>query len=175
MSDEEHDDRGPSKSQRKREAAALQSLAVSMVDLPDEKLARLPLPDRLHEAIVECRRITSHGALRRQHQYLGRLMRGTEVDPIREALAILEREAEGRTRHFHLLERWRDRLISEGDDALDALLAEHPRLERAPIRRFVRDARREAARELPPRAARALFRHLRDRLPAEPGDEETSS
>jgi ribosome-associated protein len=164
MTDAQDDATPISKSAAKREASALQALAVSMVDLPDDQLARLPLPERLHDAIVECRRITSRGALRRQRQYLGRLMRSAEVGPIREALAELEREAAGRTRHFHTLEHWRDRLIDEGDTALDALLAEYPRLDRAPIRQFVRQARREIEADRPRRAARALFRHLRERL-----------
>ncbi len=170
MSDEEDDAGPPSKSARKRHAEALQRLAVSLVDLPAEQLARLPLPEKLAQAIEQTRRITAHGALRRQHQYLGRLMRGADEAAIREALEAQQRVAAGQTRHFHTLERWRDRLIAEGDPALDALLAEHPQLERAPLRHFIREAQREAAAERPPRAARALFRHLRERLPADDGD-----
>lgn len=166
MTEREDEGGGASKSQRKREAHALQELAVSLVDLPAEQLARLPLPGKLREAVAECRRITSRGALRRQRQYLGRLMRGADADAIREALAALEREAAGRTRHFHELEHWRDRLLAEGDSALDALLAAHPRLQRAPIRSFLEKARREAEAGHPPRAARALFRHLREHIEA---------
>lgn len=158
------DDFPPSKSQRKRHAEALQALAVSLVDLPDAQLARIPLPERLRDAIVETRRISSHGALRRQHQYLGRLMRQADEAPIREALDQLAREAAGRTRQFHAVEQWRDRLVAEGDAALDDLLAAHPSLERAPLRHFIRQARLEADRDGPKRAARALFRHLRERL-----------
>ncbi|MEO0423411.1 MAG: ribosome biogenesis factor YjgA [Pseudomonadota bacterium] len=165
MEDLEHDD-GPSKSQRKRDAQALQALAVSLVELSDEQLARIPLPEKLHDAIVETRRITSHGALRRQHQYLGKLMRRAEHEPIREALAQLEREAAGQTQHFHTLERWRDRLLAEGDAAIDELLASFPQLERPPLRHFVRRARQEREANRPPRSARALFRHLRERIEA---------
>ncbi len=165
MEDLEHDD-GPSKSQRKRDAQELQALAVSLVDLPDEQLARIPMPEKLMDAIRETRRITSHGALRRQRQYLGKLMRRADPEPIREALAQLEREAAGQTQHFHALERWRDRLIAEGDAAIDELLAAHPQLERAPLRHFVRQARQERDAQRPPRAARSLFRHLRERIEA---------
>ncbi|MEO0973093.1 MAG: ribosome biogenesis factor YjgA [Pseudomonadota bacterium] len=172
MEDLEHDDDAviPSKSQRKREAQALQDLAVSMVDLADEQLERIPLPEKLRDAIRETRRITSHGALRRQRQYLGKLMRQAEQEPIREAMAQLAREAAGQTRHFHDLEVWRDRLLSEGDAGLDALLSAHPHLERAPLRHLIRQAQRERAAERPARSARALFRHLRDHLAAPDDD-----
>lgn len=163
--DRDADDSTPSKSQRKREAQELQALAVSLVDLPDAQLQRIPLPERLRDAIVETRRITAHGALRRQHQYLGRLMRQADAAPVRDAIAALERESAGQTRHFHALEHWRDRLIDEGDGALDDLLAAHPTLQRAPLRHLIRQAQREVATDAPKRAARSLFRHLREHVP----------
>ena len=78
-----------SKSQRKKEVHALQDLGVELVALSDERLAALELPERLRDAVLEARRITAREARRRQLQYIGKLMRQVDAEPIRAALAAL--------------------------------------------------------------------------------------
>jgi len=78
----------PSKSQRKRDAHALQALGVQLVALPPARLARLALPDALYEAVVAAQGMRSHGARARQMQYIGKLMR--QLDP-----AVLRTVREG--------------------------------------------------------------------------------
>ncbi|MEO7775284.1 MAG: ribosome biogenesis factor YjgA [Steroidobacteraceae bacterium] len=80
---------GPSKSARKREALARQKLGARLTKLKNAELATLDLPELLMEALVEARRISAHGALARQHQYVGRLMREIDVDALEKALARL--------------------------------------------------------------------------------------
>ena len=87
--DEDWQELPPSKSARKREAHALQKLGEELVRLRAADLARLPLPETLRDAIEEARRLTSRGALSRQHQYIGRLMRDIDVDALEKALALL--------------------------------------------------------------------------------------
>ena len=60
-----------SKSQRKRDMHALQALGKTLIELPQEQLAKMDLPEPLREALIEARRISAHGALRRQLQYVG--------------------------------------------------------------------------------------------------------
>jgi ribosome-associated protein len=163
------DDEGPSKSQRKRDAKELQRLGVELVALPDDELGALPLGESLLDAILLARRITSHGALLRQHQFIGKLMRKHDVEAIRAALAARELEKVELARSFHRLELWRDRLIEEGESALAALVALHPALDAGALRALASSARGERAASLPPRAARELFRVLRAALPAGPG------
>jgi ribosome-associated protein len=154
----------PSKSQRKRDAHALQELAVSLVDLADSELARIPMPDELRDAVLETRRMTARGALARQRQYLGRLMREIDPDPIRDALDEIHARGHAHVARFHRLERWRDRLLDEGDTALEELLAEHPQLDAQYLRSLVREGARERRLGHSPRASRALFRYLREQL-----------
>ena len=157
----------PSKTQLKRESEALQDLGVELLELPPERLARLDLPPNLWEAVRIGQEITSHGALRRQRKYIGKLLRGMEVGPIRAGLAMLKGEGAEVARRQHLLERWRDRMLDEGDAAVNEFVADHPQSDRQKLRQLVRDAQRERDEERPPRSARLLFRHLRELLGAE--------
>lgn len=149
----------PSRSQVKREAEALQVLGEELISLPEKQLASLPLPSILRDAIKQARRITSHGALKRQRQYIGRLMRELDAAPIRAKLDQLRGTDKAAKARFHQNERWRDRLIAEGDAALAEFLVQYPRADRQHLRRLMRDAAGDAACR-PPRHARELFRYI---------------
>lgn len=146
----------------KRKAEALQELGEELIGLKPELLERFDLPDPLREAILAAQRINSHGALRRQRQYVGKLMRKVEAAPIRERLLAIRGEDAMTRARLHRAERWRDRLIAEGDAALTELLAEAPQADRVRLRTLTRDAQRERANDAAPRAQRELFRRLRE-------------
>ncbi|MET0292890.1 MAG: ribosome biogenesis factor YjgA [Steroidobacteraceae bacterium] len=96
--DDDWQDLPPSKSSRKRDAHALQKMGEELVRLRAAELDQLPLPETLRDAIDEARRLTSRGALSRQHQYIGKLMRDIDIEPIREALAHLTEDRNARAR-----------------------------------------------------------------------------
>jgi ribosome-associated protein len=149
----------PSKSQRKREMAALQDLGVALVRLSAEQLARIDLPENLRDAIAAARRITVHEGRRRQLQYVGRLMRGVDPEPIARALAAATGDSRATVELMHRCERWRDRLIDD-DAALTELLRDHPGIDTQPLRATIRAARRERAAGGAPKHARELYRRL---------------
>lgn len=152
----------PSKSQRKREAQALTALGRRVAELPAGDYATLPLNGMLREALDEVRGMRSHGARKRQQQYIGKLLRhGDDAERLEAALAAIENRGREDAARQHRIERWRERLLAEGDSALSELLTEYPQADRNHLRRLLRTARREADAEKPPRAARELFRALR--------------
>ena len=155
------DDR-PSRSQLKREAEALQDIGRALVELPQAKLDRIELPDKLREAIDLARRITAHGGKRRQMQYIGKLMRGLDAEPIRARLEAMQQADRRAAQRFHLLEELRDKLIAEGDEALGDLLDRYPHADRQHLRQLIRQAQQERDRNKPPASARSLFRYLRE-------------
>jgi ribosome-associated protein len=159
-----HDYDGPSRSQQRREALEVFDLACALVELPDARLAQLPLSDELRALVVESRRITSHIARKRQLQFLAKQMRRREdeLPPIRARLEH-DRGTERRaSAELHRLERERDALVAGGDDAIADLVARHPGIDRQQVRQLVRRAQTEAAAGKPPAASRALFRLLRE-------------
>jgi len=161
--DTEHPDSEEiSKSQRKRDMHALQDLGRQLVELPREQFEKITLEEGLHDAILEARRIHQHGARKRQLQYIGKLMRGLDAEPIREQLDTLLGHSKRAAQTLHHLERWRDRLLAEGDVALTELLDEHPQADRQYLRQLLRNAQRENHAGKPPKSARALFRYLRE-------------
>lgn len=157
---------GPSKSQRKRESHALQDLGVELVNLSKDALARVPMSEKLDQAVRDCRKITAHEGRRRQMQYVGKVMRSldeSEVEAIQRALDVIKGVSKAETAKLHALERWRDRLIAK-DEALTELLAQHPEVDGQHLRTLIRNARREQAAQKPPKAFRELFQALKDLL-----------
>jgi ribosome-associated protein len=153
----------PSKSALKRQMTALQKLGEALVELSDKELARIPIDDdQLIRVIREARAINSRSARRRHLQYLGKLMRSVDPEPLQRALDELHQERRGGADAFQHLEQWRDRLLAEGDAALEDLLSDFPGAERQQLRQLIRQHQREAAAGKPPAASRKLFRYLRD-------------
>lgn len=158
----ENDNQIKSKSQRKREMTALQDLGDKLVKMPDAVLARIELPDVLRDAVDQARKIKAREGLRRQMQYIGRLMREVDAEAVRRSVEAVELRHRGDVRAFHDLERWRERLIEEGDPAVDAFVSHYPDADRQRLRQLTRSARREQGVEGASRSARLLFRYLRD-------------
>lgn len=171
MIDDDTNPEAKSKSQLKREANALQELGEALVKLNASQFNAITLPEHLRAAVVAARAITEHGAHKRQLQYIGKLMRDVDPTPIQQALDAFNNRSQQATTQFHQLERWRDRLLNEGDPALSEFLTEHPGADSQQIRQLLRNAAREAKANKPPAAARALFRYLREVSSTE-GEEE---
>ena len=171
----------PSRSQQRRDALDVLALAGQLATLEPGRLAKLPVPERLLPHIAEARRITSHIARKRQLAFLAKQMRREDdeaLDAIRDALDAGGEAAKQETALLHRAERWRERLVEEGDDALAELLAEFPQADRQLLRQLARNAVEERRRSKPPKAYRELFREVRDLLLASTegsglGDDET--
>lgn len=151
-----------SKSQRRRDALELKSLARDLIAMSHSRLARVPLDAELRAAIDEARHIRSNVARKRQLQYVAKLLRRSDATPIIEAIEALEFDTRQLTARQHRAEAWRDHLIRDGDPAVSELLLHRPGADTQAIRQCIRKARSEAARDKPPAAARVLFRLLRD-------------
>src|SRR5262245_17789036 len=155
------DDGFVSKTKRKQEMTALQSLGVKLVALPESQIEEMPMDDALREAVLEAKRIKSHEAKRRQMQYIGRLMRDVDPAPLRERLeAITGHSAQAAAQHRRL-EGWRERLLAD-DEALTAFAAEFPSADLQAVRTLIRNARKEQKEAKPPRAYRELFRLIKE-------------
>jgi ribosome-associated protein len=159
----------PSKTRRKRESEALQSVGEALIDLPPEALAEAPIPDKLREAVELARRLTKHGALRRQRQYIGKLMREIETDALDDFLAQRAELARAERRRFHALERWRDRILADGEPAVEEC-ARALGVDEAELRRLAAMARGPADDTQRRRAGRALFRYLNGVRPPDRND-----
>lgn len=156
------DDNIVSKSQIKREMHELREIGVRLQMLKPSQLEKLPLNERLRAALEEGRRIKSFNAQKRHLNFVGKLMRAQDVKLIREYLQRLDNQTEASARHFHLLERWRKQLLTEGDAALTKYLNENPQADHQHIRQLVRNTLKEQQENKPPIQHRKLFRYLRD-------------
>lgn len=162
---EEFDD-APSKSQRKRDADRMQAIGEKIIALPEARFTQLPLPDRLRTAVETARKLTQRGALRRQRQYIGRLMRELDTAELEEALQSLDQQDAGENALFHAAESWRERLINEGSSALEAFFDNYPEADRQRLRQLVEASRKELAAGNSPRQRRLLFKEIRRVLEA---------
>lgn len=152
----------PSKSQLKRDAHAMQQLGTRLVDLPESVWSTLKLPDALIAALREARGLNARGGRKRQLQFIGKLMREIDPEPIRNYFEQEQLRTRKLAQTHHHLEAWRDRLIEEGDPAIETFLEQHKQADRQHLRQLVRQAKKELSQNKPPKSGRALFRYIRD-------------
>lgn len=155
----------PSKSQMKRDMTSLQVLGRELAALSKDRLLQLGLPERLHEALLAYRTITAHEGARRQMQFIGRLMRDVDPEPLREALDRFNGASRAEVADMHLAERWRDRLLEEGA-TLTEFAGTYAGADLTRIRTLIRNARKETTEGKPPRDYRELYRAIRDAMAA---------
>lgn len=166
-----------SRTELKRESTELQGLGEDLLDLGAGSLARLPLPEKLLDALTEARRITNFEGKRRQMQYVGKLMRKLDEDTVAAIRTAIEEQRKGPAAEklaLHLAEQWRDRMLTD-DDSVAAWITAHPGTDTQQLRALVRQARKDAppadkattSQGLAPRKGRAyreLFQLVREQL-----------
>ena len=143
----------PSKTQLKAEADEKQALGEALLTLRADLMARLDLPDKLLDAIAQAKKITNFEGRRRQMQFIGKLMRPLDADPIREAINEQLNGSAQLTLALHLAEQWRDKLVVD-DEALSAWLTEYPTTDAQQLRAMIRQARKDFKPEKPGEAPR---------------------
>lgn len=150
-----------SKSEIKRDAQALKKLGEKLVELNDANLEKIPLEENLSDAIKLAQRLQKE-ARRRQLQYIGKLLRNIDTDPIQEALDKIENKHAQQQALLHKLERLRDELIEKGDDLLSELLNDYPQADRQYLRNLIRNAQKEKEQNKAPKAYREIFQYLKE-------------
>jgi ribosome-associated protein len=152
----------PNKTQLKKDIAALFALAEKMSKLTETQLNTLGLPENIHKAVIEASGMPHKGARKRLLKYIAGQLHKIDVEPILEKMARIENKSAHATREHHILERWRDRLIAEGDDALSELLDECPEADRQQLRQLLRQAQKEVELAKPPKTSRLIYRYLKE-------------
>ncbi len=151
-----------SKSQRKRECDALQKIGEKLLKLKPEQLDQIEMPDELEQALNEARRIKSNSALKRQRQYLGKIMRSCDSEKIEQQLNAVLHKHDTNTALFKKIEKWRNRLIENDNEVLNEIIASYPDVDRQHINNLVRQSAKELKNNKPPAASRKLFKYLRE-------------
>jgi ribosome-associated protein len=161
----------PNKTQIKKDMAVLFALSEELSELSASQLKILELPDNIHKAVVEASGMPHKGARKRLLKFITGQLNKIDVEPILEKLARMKTKSAHAVREHHIAERWRDRLIAEGNEALTELLNEHPHADRQQLRQLLRNAQKEAEAAKPPRSSRLLYRYLKTLLKTD-GDAE---
>lgn len=157
----------PSKTALKKQMHELQAVGEKLLDLPAARLASVPLPDPLREAVMLARKMHRFGALNRQKQFIGKLMRQIDAQPIREALAAIEQEGLAEKHSHQLCEMWRDRLLNEGDPALESFLEKYPDSDRQQLRQIIRKHQKAGSEIVLSTERKKLYRFLHAVLAAD--------
>lgn len=171
----EYDDQGeivyyavrPNKTQIKRDMAVLFALSEELSELSAAQLKTLELPENIHKAVVEVSGMPHKGARKRLLKFIAGQLHKIDVEPILEKLARLKSKSAHAVREHHTVERWRDKLISGGNEALTELLKEQPHADRQQLRQLLRNAQKEAETNKPPKSSRLLYRYLKELLKVE--------
>ncbi len=160
---DDFEEEGPSKSEIKRRMLALQELGETLVALPEKQLQRMPVDDeQLLEAIREARQIRSNSARRRHLQFIGKLMRDIDPEPIARALDDMHTDRQRSNDAFHELEELREQMLAAGPGGVELAIRRWPEADRQQLRQLLLQHQREQQRNKPPAASRKLFRYLRE-------------
>ncbi|TAN70444.1 MAG: DUF615 domain-containing protein [Methylobacter sp.] len=151
----------PNKTQIKKDMAALFVVSEEMSELSMGQLKTLDLPEVINKAVVEVSGMPHKGARKRLLKFIAGQLNKIELDPILEKLARIKNKSAHAVREHHIAERWRDRLISDGNGALTELLDEQPHADRQLLRQLLRNAQKEAEAGKPPKSSRLLYRQLK--------------
>jgi ribosome-associated protein len=151
-----------SKTQRKQAMADLQTLGEELAALSTDRIKKIDIPDFLRDAVREAQRMTRHDeAKRRQMQYIGKLMRDVDPEPIRAALALVRGESAGETAKLHRLERLRTEFLAD-EKVLQEIATLYPSIDMQHLRSLRRSALKEKEQNKPPRSYRAIFQLLKE-------------
>ncbi|MBI9085253.1 MAG: DUF615 domain-containing protein [Desulfobacterales bacterium] len=151
-----------SRTQKKNEDRALQTAGEALAALSPEQIDAVDMPEELREALHFVRQTTSHGARRRQMQYIGSLMRRIDSEPLQRALDNIRFGDVQAAAQFKRIERWRDGLAAGDQSMLDEIMAAHPVADRQRLAQLARNARKHADSGEKTKSARALFRYLKE-------------
>lgn len=160
-------EQAPSKTAVKKHMHHLQQLGMELTRLSDSTLKKIGLPEELYQAVRDYRNITANGALKRQAQYIGRLMRDTDPTPIQDFLAKLKGDHQAHNAFLQRVEQARTRLL-DSDDALTGFIAQYPDADVGQLRTLIRNARKEQAQQKPPKHYRALYQALKAAMDTPP-------
>ena len=152
---------GPSKSQLKRDSLHLTDVGEEILKLKTEDRHSLELPDEVEEAFVTALKIKSRSGLKRQRQYIGKLLRSIDSEDIESRLRKIQHSHDTNTAHFKRLEKWRDELIENNKDTLNEIITRFPQVDRQHLNQIIRAAHQEKKQDKAPAASRKLFKYLR--------------
>ncbi len=150
-----------SKSQIKRELQVLKDLGRELIALPIKDLDKIALSEKLLDAVIAAKAM-SHGALKRQVGFIGNIIANDDYDVIQEGLTKLKQIHHGEVKQFHQLEQWRDELLQGDDEVMTILHQQFEDFDGQHVRQLVRNAKKEAATEKPPKSSRLLFKYLQE-------------
>ncbi|CZF83473.1 hypothetical protein GCE9029_03807 [Grimontia celer] len=149
-----------SKTEMKRDMEELQKLGEELVALKPSVLAKFPLDDDLRTAITDAQRFDKE-AKRRQMQFIGKMMRARDPEPIQAALDLLRNKHSQQSIELHKMEKLRDRVVAEGDKAINDVMTQYPSADRQKLRQLARQAKKEQEGNKPPKAYREIFQMLK--------------
>lgn len=152
-----------SKSEIKREMYQLQEFALSLVNMSKHQRSRLPLTEELKDAMILADKIQNkHEALKRHVRFIGKVLLETDLEPIKQAIEVMANKHQQETAKFTRLESMRETLLTEGNDAIESLIAEYPSIERQKIRQLVRHTSKEKQAEKVGKYHKELFAYLKE-------------
>ncbi len=151
-----------SKTELKRQSAQFQKLGEQLVKLTPAHLDTIPMDEQLEEAVMIARSVNrKKDGYRRQLQFIGKLLRQRDVTPITQALMMLTHQHQANNAAFHELEKARDDVAKNGDEAIQRLVEAYPELERQKLRQYHRQIKKEQEKDAAPKASRELFQYLK--------------
>lgn len=151
-----------SKSQLKRDSRDLQNLGKKLASFSQQQLDTIPLDDTMKDAIALAHKLSNkRSALKRHFQFIGKILRSIDVEPIQQAVDVIEDTANSSQLKFRKIEYWRDRIVEEGDPAINECCEQHDNMDRQKLRQLSRNLKKAPTDEKKTRFARQIFKEIK--------------
>ena len=158
----DEDDGYLSRSEKKRRSTAIQKIGEELASYPISAIRSFNLPPFLMQEYEELHTITKHEAKRRKMQYIGKMLRDVDIEPIKARIEEVQEGKAAQSADFHHLERLRERLIQGDKEALNMIVESYPDVDMQKLRQLVRNTKKEMEKEKPLKSSKLLFRYLRE-------------
>jgi len=162
----QNEDEWLSKTQRKKNCDDILHLGEKLIALNRDELSHMHMEDSLRQAIEEAHRMKSHGALKRQKHYIAKIMRSMDNEALNTQLQRILHKHDIHSAAFKRMEKWRERMIDEGDPAINEFVQACPLADRHHLRQLVRNSIREKKNNRPPASYRQIFKYIREIMDA---------
>lgn len=162
MANDAENDDSISRTQKKHQAEAIQDIGERLLGVSTKQLKTLDLPENLFDAVQLAKKIRAHGGRKRQLQFIGKLMRHTDTGKIESYFEILDSKHYANDAKFKHMEVWRDRLVEEGNDAVQAFQLAYSEVDVQQLRQLVRNAKNTKNEKLALKSKRAIFQCIKE-------------
>ncbi len=152
-----------SKTALKNEAKDVHAFGKILVGLTDKQISQIELPENVHEAIKELKKLKKNSAQKRQSLYLAKLLRDIDLSEAQQFVDHLKFESQTEIKKFHQVETWRNKLVTDISNLTDFVNLS-PAVDIQQLRKLILNSQKEIKKGSTKKFQKELFQFIKNIL-----------